>query len=215
MTTTLGTAWALDWIDRAARTIDAHRDELNELDRAIGDGDHGENLQRGFAAVAAKLDAAPPATPGAALKTVAATLISTVGGAAGPLFGTAFLRVAGATPEVVDAAAVAGLLEAGLGGIVARGKATEAEATMVDAWAPAARAARAAADSGADAVAAWRAAADAALAGAVATVPLVATKGRASYLGERSIGHLDPGARSSALLLVAAAEAAEATETAK
>ena len=206
----LGTAWALDWARRAAATVAEHRSELDELDRAIGDGDHGENLARGFEAVTARLAAGPPASPAEVLKLVATTLVSSVGGAAGPLFGTAFLRAAASAPPALDAAAVAALLEAGLGGVVARGKAAEGEATMVDAWAPAARAARAASDSGADAVAACRAAADAAASGAGGTIPMMATKGRASYLGERSIGHLDPGARSSALLLAAAADAAEA-----
>ena len=211
MSATLGPAWAVDWARRAAATIEAHREELNALDRAIGDGDHGENLHRGFAAVSPRLDAAASGTPADVLKAVAATLISTVGGAAGPLFGTAFLRAAASAPPELDAAACAALLEAGLGGVVARGKAEEGEATMVDAWAPAARAARASAEAGGDPASVLRAAADAAQAGADATVPLQATKGRASYLGERSIGHLDPGARSSALLLAAAADAAEAS----
>jgi len=218
MPTTLGVEWALDWMARAARAIDAHPVELGELDRAIGAGGPGETLQRGFTAVPARLAGAAPASPAEVLKLVAATLISTVGGAAGPLYGTAFLRAATATAAdaaadsggALDAAAVAGLLEAALGGIVARGKASEGEATMVDAWAPAARAARAAAEAGAAPARALRAAADAAAAGAEATIPLQATKGRASYLGERSIGHLDPGARSSALLLEAAADAATA-----
>lgn len=210
MADTLGTAWALDWMGRATASVLEHRDELGELDRAVGDGDHGENLARGFEAVSERLAAAPPDTPAAVLKLVAATLLSTIGGAAGPLYGTAFLRASAATPEALDAAACVALLEAGLGGIVARGKASEGEATMVDAWAPAARAAATAAASGAGPAGVLRAAADGAASGAAATVPLVATKGRASYLGERSVGHLDPGARSSALLLAAAADAAEA-----
>ncbi|TRW45274.1 dihydroxyacetone kinase subunit DhaL [Georgenia yuyongxinii] len=210
MTATLGTEWALDWVARAATAVSEHRIDLIELDRAIGDGDHGENMDRGFTAVTAKLAATRPESAGEVLKTVATTLMSTVGGAAGPLYGTAFLRGAKAADGELDAAGVAAVLEAALEGIRARGKAETGEKTMVDAWTPAAEAARAAADAGRSPVEALRAAADAAAAGADATVPMVATKGRASYLGERSAGHRDPGAESSSLLLAAAAEAAEA-----
>ncbi|WP_147793894.1 dihydroxyacetone kinase subunit DhaL [Cellulomonas sp. Y8] len=199
---------------RTAQVVAEHREELIELDRQIGDGDHGENLNRGFTAVTAKLDAldAPPGDVGAVLKLVATTLMSTVGGAAGPLYGTAYLRAAKVTglPEL-DSAAVVALLEAGLEGIVVRGKATTGEKTMVDAWTPAVEAAVAASDAGASPAAVLAAAAEAARAGAEATVPLVATKGRASYLGERSAGHQDPGATSTALILEAAAATAEAT----
>ncbi|MBO3084463.1 dihydroxyacetone kinase subunit DhaL [Cellulomonas fengjieae] len=208
---TLDVAWAVDWVRRSAQTVTEHRDELIELDRQIGDGDHGENLHRGFTAVVAKLDAlpAPPADIGEVLKLVATTLMSTVGGAAGPLYGTAYLRAAKATsvPQI-DSPGVVAMLEAALEGIVARGKASPGEKTMVDAWAPAAEAAAAAAESGAGPAQVLAAAADAAHEGAEATIPLVATKGRASYLGERSAGHLDPGARSTELLLRAAAQAA-------
>lgn len=208
---TLDVAWAVEWVRASAAAVLEHRDELVELDRQIGDGDHGENLKRGFTAVVAKLDALdePPGTIGDVLKLVATTLMSTVGGAAGPLYGTAYLRAAkAAAGETIDSAGVVALLEAGLDGIVARGKATTGEKTMVDAWSPAAEAAaRTAADGGTprDVLAA---AAAAATQGAESTVPLVATKGRASYLGERSAGHLDPGARSSQLLLQAAVDAA-------
>lgn len=208
---TLDVTWALGWVRRSAQVVREHREELIELDRQIGDGDHGENLTRGFGAVEAKLDALaePPAQVGDVLKLVATTLMSTVGGAAGPLYGTAYLRAAkaAAAPELDSAGAVA-VLEAALEGIVARGKATTGEKTMVDAWAPAVEAAVAAADQGASAAAVLATAAEAAAAGAQATIPLVATKGRASYLGERSAGHLDPGARSSALILQAAADEA-------
>ncbi|MBO3103235.1 dihydroxyacetone kinase subunit DhaL [Cellulomonas fengjieae] len=208
---TLDVAWAVDWVRRSAQTVTEHRDELIELDRQIGDGDHGENLHRGFTAVVAKLDAlpAPPADIGEVLKLVATTLMSTVGGAAGPLYGTAYLRAAKATsvPQI-DSPGVVAMLEAALEGIVARGKASPGEKTMVDAWAPAAEAAAAAAESGAGPAQVLAAASDAAHEGAEATIPLVATKGRASYLGERSAGHLDPGARSTELLLRAAAQAA-------
>lgn len=208
---TLDVAWALTWVRRSAEVVTAHREELIELDRQIGDGDHGENMFRGFTAVVGKLDALPepPATVGDVLKLVATTLMSTVGGAAGPLYGTAYLRAAKVCDVAeLDPAAVVGLIEAALEGIVARGKATTGEKTMVDAWTPALDAARAAADSGADGAAVLVAAADAAEAGALATVPMQATKGRASYLGERSIGHQDPGATSTALLLRAAADTA-------
>ncbi|PRX49249.1 dihydroxyacetone kinase DhaL subunit [Prauserella shujinwangii] len=194
----------------AAATIAEHRVELTDLDRPIGDADHGENMNRGFAAVVSKLDEGVPETPGAVLKTAASTLISKVGGAAGPLYGTAFLRAATALGDKseLDAGDVAAALRAGLDGVVARGKAVVGDATMVDALSPAADAAEAARGDGIAAL--LRAAADAADEGAGSTVPLVARKGRASYLGERSVGHLDPGARSSALLLRALATAAGA-----
>ncbi|MBX9245717.1 dihydroxyacetone kinase subunit L, partial [Actinotalea ferrariae] len=212
----LDVGWAQEWVRRTAQVVAEHRVELSELDRQIGDGDHGENLNRGFAAVVDRLDAleAPPAQVGDVLKLVATTLMSTVGGAAGPLYGTAYLRAAKVTGlEALDSAAVVAMVEAGLEGIVARGKATTGEKTMVDAWSPAAAAAQSAAAEGADPAAVLEAAARAAEEGAVATDPLVATKGRASYLGERSAGHRDPGAASSALLLRAAAEAAGAAGT--
>src|SRR6478735_9575667 len=206
-------AWAVDWVRRSAQTIADHRDELVELDRQIGDGDHGENLDRGFRAVVIKLDALPepPAEIGDVLKLVATTLMSTVGGAAGPLYGTAYLRAAKATAAAdLDSAGVVALIEAALDGIVARGKAHTGEKTMVDAWTPAAEAAVAAADAGGSPADVLAAAASAAARGAESTIPLAATKGRASYLGERSIGHLDPGARSTELLLAEAAAAAAA-----
>lgn len=207
----LDAGWATAWIRGAAEAIAEHRVELITLDRAIGDGDHGENMDRGFQAVVAKLDAAPAAaTPGEVLKLVATTLISTVGGASGPLFGTAFLKastaVAGA--ESLDAAAVVALLTAARDGIVLRGKAETGDKTMVDAWSPAVDAAEAAAAGGAAPSAVLAAAADAAQTGSESTDPLVARKGRASYLGERAIGHRDPGSVSTVLLLRAAAEAA-------
>ncbi|WP_395243179.1 dihydroxyacetone kinase subunit DhaL [Agromyces sp. MMS24-K17] len=208
----LGRDWALDWVRRSAATVDEHRVELITLDREIGDGDHGENLDRGFQAVLGKLDGvADDATPGDVLKLVATTLISTVGGAAGPLYGTAYLKgavAAGSAPEL-DAAAVAAVLTAARDGIVSRGKAESGDKTMVDAWTPAVEAADAAVAAGSDAAGVLAAAAKAAADGAVATDPLVARKGRASYLGERSAGHRDPGAQSTAYLLAAAAAAAE------
>ena len=205
----LDAAWARRWIALAAADVAQQRDYLVDLDRAIGDGDHGENMDRGFKAAVEALGQAQPGTVAEVLKTVAKTLMSTVGGAAGPLYGTAFLRASKAAGDgELDAAGVAAIIEGALGGIQARGKATTGEKTMVDAWTPALDAARAAAESGADAVATLQAAATAAEAGAAATEPLRATKGRASYLGERSIGHLDPGAVSTSLILRAAARAA-------
>jgi dihydroxyacetone kinase-like protein len=208
---TLDAAWARRWAAQAAAAVAAAKDDLTELDRQIGDGDHGVNLDRGFQAVVAKLDqtaAGDEETVGDVLKLVATTLMSTVGGAAGPLYGTAFLRASKVTGRTeLDAPAVVALLEAAVEGITARGHATVGEKTMVDAWQPAVDAA-ASADGGST-LAVLRAAAAAADAGATATIPLVATKGRASYLGERSAGHEDPGARSTALLLAAAVTAAE------
>ena len=205
----LDAAWACRWIELAAADVSEQRDYLVDLDRAIGDGDHGENMDRGFKAAVEALGQAEPASVAEVLKTVAKTLMSTVGGAAGPLYGTAFLRASKAAGDgELDAAGVAAIIEGALGGVQARGKATTGEKTMVDAWTPALDAARAAAESGADAVATLQAAATAAEAGAAATEPLRATKGRASYLGERSIGHLDPGAVSTSLILRAAARAA-------
>lgn len=188
-------------------TVADRKAELSHLDREIGDGDHGENLAKGFAAVVAKLAAQRPETPGAVLKLTATTLISTVGGASGPLFGTAFLRAATAAGDVaeLDAAAVGHLLEAALGGVVARGKAEAGDKTMVDALIPASAAATQAVQAGADIAGVWAAAAAAAKVGAAETIPLRARKGRASYLGERSIGHADPGATSVSYLLAALA----------
>ena len=205
----LDAAWARRWIELAAADVAEQRDYLVDLDRAIGDGDHGENMDRGFKAALEALGQAEPASVAEVLKTVAKTLMSTVGGAAGPLYGTAFLRASKAAGDGdLDGAGVAAVIAGALDGIQARGKATTGEKTMVDAWTPALEAARAAAESGSDPAAVLEAAATAAEAGAAATEPLRATKGRASYLGERSIGHLDPGAVSTSLILRAAVRAA-------
>ena len=205
----LDAAWARRWIELAAADIAEQRDYLVDLDRAIGDGDHGENMDRGFKAAVEALEQAQPGSVAEVLKTVAKTLMSTVGGAAGPLYGTAFLRASKAAGDGdLDGAGVAAVIAGALDGIQARGKATTGEKTMVDAWTPALEAARAAAESGSDPAAVLEAAATAAEAGAAATEPMRATKGRASYLGERSIGHLDPGAVSTSLILRAAVRAA-------
>lgn len=205
----LDAAWARRWIELSAADIAEQRGYLVDLDRAIGDGDHGENMDRGFKAAVEALEQAQPGSVAEVLKTVAKTLMSTVGGAAGPLYGTAFLRASKAAGDGdLDGAGVAALIAGALDGIQARGKATTGEKTMVDAWTPALEAARAAAEAGGDPVAVLEAAATAAEAGAAATEPMRATKGRASYLGERSIGHLDPGAVSTSLILRAAVRAA-------
>lgn len=205
---TLDTNWVKEWIAAASASIGEHKQELNTLDREIGDGDHGENMDRGLKASVAALEKLPDdATPNAALRSVAMTLISTVGGASGPLYGTAFLKSAEPVgdADAIDEKALVAALTAARDGIVSRGKAEPGDKTMVDAWTPAVDAAAAAQESGASAAGILSAAAEAAEKGAAATEPLVARKGRASYLGERSAGHRDPGAQSTALLLRAAA----------
>lgn len=210
MADTLDSAWAQAWLRNSAAVVAEHRKELNDLDRAIGDGDHGENLDRGFAAVVQKLDDSPPGTPGACFKLAAMTLMSKVGGAAGPLFGTAYLRAATTLGDAVelDGSQMAEALAAARDGIFARGKAEVGDKTMIDAWTPAVDAARQTADAGSGPDQVLEAAAAAAQTGAESTDPLVARKGRASYLAERSAGHRDPGAVSSTLLLRAAADTA-------
>lgn len=196
------TALLADWVSRFGAAMAENREWLTELDSAIGDADHGANMARGMSAVGEKLGAGVPATADELLKTVGMTLVSSVGGASGPLYGTFFLRMgmtAGAVTEL-DAAGLAAALRAGLDGIVARGKAEAGDKTMFDAMAPAVDAFDVAIADGQDLPASARKAADAAAAGRDATEPLVARKGRASYLGERSAGHLDPGAASTAIL---------------
>jgi dihydroxyacetone kinase-like protein len=206
------------WLRLAADRIHEQASALTALDQAIGDGDHGTNMDRGFGAIRALLDAGRPegdgprAVAGARLKTAGRTLISTVGGAAGPLYGTALLRagasVADAAPDASGGAVAVGALEAAIAGIQQLGKAVPGEKTMLDALVPAVEAGRTGVAAGGGAAEIASAMADAAEAGALATIPLLATKGRASYLGERSIGHQDPGATSAALLLRALADAA-------
>ena len=206
----LGITWARAWIARSSEVIDQNRTELTTLDRAIGDGDHCENMDRGFTAVTAKMETLPAdAVPGDAFKLVATTLISTVGGASGPLVGTAYLKAAGAVAgqAELDGAAIVALLTAARDGIVLRGKAEVGDKTMIDSWTPAVDAAAQAQAEGKTEIEILQAAADAAEKGSESTDSLVARKGRASYLGERAIGHRDPGSVSSALLLRAAADA--------
>jgi dihydroxyacetone kinase-like protein len=201
---TVGPADLERWIRAFAASVAENEELLTRLDSAIGDADHGANMARGMKAVVAKLDAG--GTPATLLKQVGMTLVSTVGGASGPLYGTFFLRMAGALgSDPADDRALARALRAGLDGVIARGKAEPGDKTMVDALIPACDALDAALAGGQPLDQALAAAAEAARAGRDATVPLVARKGRASYLGERSAGHQDPGATSTALLLDAAA----------
>lgn len=200
----------VDWLAAFRDAVTEQRAWLTELDSAIGDADHGANMARGMTAVMEKLDQGHPATVDELFKSVGMTLVSSVGGASGPLYGTFFLRMgmtAGAVPSL-DGPALAAALRAGLDGIVARGKAEAGDKTMFDAVSPAIDALDAALTSGSSIADATRAASDAAIVGRDATVPLVARKGRASYLGERSAGHLDPGASSSAILFETLAETA-------
>jgi dihydroxyacetone kinase-like protein len=196
------------WIEAVAAVIQAHKDELTQLDAAIGDADHGANLERGFRAVLGKLPGAASQDIGGLLKTVGMTLVSTVGGASGPLYGTFFLQMGAATAgkSELSLADWAAALGAGVDGVAMRGKASPGDKTMLDALTPALEALRAAAAEGASLPAALRRSAQAAEQGRLATTPLVARKGRASYLGERSAGHPDPGATSAALILKAAAD---------
>jgi dihydroxyacetone kinase-like protein len=193
----------LRWLNQLAHVLHENRDYLTQLDSAIGDADHGINMDRGFKAVIDKLPTVASMDIGSILKTVGTTLVSTVGGASGPLYGTAFLRAGMATSgkhELYEVDYV-GMLEAALEGIKARGKAQQGEKTMVDALTPALTAAKEAEAQHLDLSQILRHASDAAEAGMKAAIPMLATKGRASYLGERSIGHQDPGATSSWLIL--------------
>lgn len=198
-----------DWITRASSDFEDHKDHLTHLDSAIGDADHGINLVRGFTAAVAAVTEKQPPTPGELLTLVGNTLISKVGGASGPLYGTAFRRAGKAlgTDPDVSPEALGAALQAGLEGVQGLGAAAEGDKTMVDALAPAVRAYQQALATGATIAAAAHAAAAAAGKGAEATIPLQALKGRASYLGARSVGHQDPGATSTALLLAALAAA--------
>jgi dihydroxyacetone kinase-like protein len=208
MDASLATADLERWVRAFARLVGEHRDELTELDAAIGDADHGANMDRGLQAAVAALDETRPETASALFSKVGMTLVSTVGGASGPLYGTFFLRLGAALGDAkeVTLAELAAALRAAVGGVVARGRAEPGDKTMYDALAPAVDALdTAVADelTVADAFERARLAADA---GRDATTPMLARKGRASYLGERSVGHQDPGATSAALLVAASAE---------
>ena len=194
------------WVREFARLVHEQRDALTQLDAAIGDADHGANMDRGMTAAVAALEAQPADDAAAVLRAVATTLIKTVGGASGPLYGTFFLRAAGAL-DGGDGAALAKAVRAGLDGVAARGKAEAGDKTMLDALIPACDALDEALAAGKPLGEALNAAREAAARGRDATEPLVARKGRASYLGERSAGHVDPGAASATLLVEAAATA--------
>src|SRR3954470_1582916 len=197
------------WIREYARVIAEKERYLSDLDAAIGDADHGINMERGMSAVLGALDEAAPADMSALCKQVGMTLVKSVGGASGPLYGTFFLRMAGAlgSGDTVAAADFAKALRAGVEGVVQRGRAESGDKTMYDALAPALDALDAALASGTGLPAALSAAATAAADGRDATESMVARKGRASYLGQRSVGHQDPGATSAAMLIAAAATA--------
>jgi phosphoenolpyruvate---glycerone phosphotransferase subunit DhaL len=200
---TVTTAVLDQWVRSFASLVAENRDHLTELDAAIGDADHGSNMDRGMTAAVAALDENPPSNAGALLSKVGMTLVSTVGGASGPLFGTLFLRMGTSLGDTDEVAAtdLAAALRAGLVGVVERGKASAGDKTMYDALAPAVDALDAALGDDAPLAAALEAASAAAAAGRDATTPMLARKGRASYLGERSVGHQDPGATTVALLL--------------
>ncbi|MGC3988261.1 MAG: dihydroxyacetone kinase subunit DhaL [Chthoniobacteraceae bacterium] len=199
--TAISSTQITQWLEQCAAVFEREKERLTELDSDIGDGDHGANMARGFTAVKAKLPTVEGKDIGTIFKTVAMTLISTVGGASGPLYGTFFLQAATAATgkSELSGAEFAACFEAGVKGLVARGKAVIGEKTMVDALLPAAESLLA---SGHEAIeASLLKAVEAVRQGADSTIPLVARKGRASYLGGRSAGHLDPGASSSVLLL--------------
>lgn len=197
------------WLEGFHTLVSENTTYLTDLDAAIGDADHGTNMRRGMDAVAAKLKVTDAATIGELFKTVGMTLIGTVGGASGPLYGTLFLRIASSAgaATVLDASALGVALRTALDGVVARGKAEPGDKTMLDALVPAVDAFDDAIAAGSDATAAAASARDAAQSGRDATEPMIARKGRASYLGDRSKGHLDPGSVSTALLFEALARA--------
>ena len=209
MDETAGTA-ALDrWVRSFALLVAENKELLTDLDAAIGDGDHGTNMDRGMRAVVDALDDTTPAAASALLNKVGITLVSTVGGASGPLFGTFFLRAGASLGDTSDIslAQLTSAFRAGLEGIVARGKAEAGDKTMYDALAPAVNALDSAVSEGMDKAEALKLALGAAESGRDATTPMLARKGRASYLGERSVGHQDPGATTVALLVAAATRA--------
>jgi dihydroxyacetone kinase-like protein len=206
VTTVIDATAVRAWLVAFAQEVADHRELLTQLDSAIGDADHGANLDRGLVAVVAALDGVDQAVPGELLKTTGMTLVSTVGGASGPLYGTLFLRMSGSAgdADTLDPSQFAAALRAGLEGVVARGRAQSGDKTMYDALAPACDALDEAIAGGMGLSDALDRAAVAAEAGRDATIPMLARKGRASYLGERSVGHQDPGATSAALLVMAA-----------
>src|SRR5664279_1203475 len=207
-TSTISLDQLITWLSQFRDLVTEKQSYLTELDSAIGDADHGSNMTRGMNAVVEKVGATSATAADELLKSVGMTLVTSVGGAAGPLYGTLFLRMGVSAGPVVelDGAAFGAALRAGLDGVVARGKAEAGDKTMFDSIAPALDAWDAAVAGGSDIAAAASAALAAAEEGRLATEPLVARKGRASYLGERSAGHIDPGATSSTLLFQAFAD---------
>ncbi len=198
----------LAWIRAFAAAVEQHKEYLTELDAALGDADHGANMHRGLQAVLDRLNGVADRDIGTILRTVGMTLVSSVGGASGPLYGTFFLRAGTAAGTKMELTADDWLqmLEAGIRGIVDRGKARRGEKTMLDALGPGLDTLKASLQEGQPLNEALRRSAEAARKGMEATIPMLATKGRASYLGERSVGHQDPGATSAYLLLQTAAE---------
>jgi dihydroxyacetone kinase-like protein len=203
------------WLERSAQVMHEQNAYLTQLDAAIGDADHGANMDRGFQAVTSKIAGMPDADISTLLKTVGTTLVSTVGGASGPLYGTAFLRagMAAANKQELESADIVALFTAMLEGIKARGKAQAGEKTMIDALTPAIEAGQQAQAENADPSQILQSMTSAAEEGMKKTVPMLATKGRASYLGERSIDHQDPGATSSWLLIKALSDTVSSTNS--
>lgn len=201
----------VQWLQKTAGVMDASKQYLTELDSAIGDADHGINMARGFGKVMEKLPTVTDKDIGNILKTVGMTLISTVGGASGPLYGTFFTRAAAetASKEVLSNAELVALLKAGVDGIVQRGRPQLGDKTMYDVWAPVLQSLQTSLDAGKETVEMMKTAVSVAEQAVKNTIPLQAKKGRASYLGERSIGHQDPGATSSHLMLKTLLEAIE------
>jgi dihydroxyacetone kinase-like protein len=206
----------IQWLEQCQAVLEDKKAYLTELDSPIGDADHGINMARGFNKVVEKLPSVADTDIGNILKSSGMALISSVGGASGPLYGTFFMRAAGAvqSKQELDAQDLVNMLEAGLDGLVQRGRAAVGDKTMVDAWVPAINALKAALENGEDMLKAVHACVDAAEQGVQDTIPLVAKKGRASYLGERSVGHQDPGATSTYYLLDALLDVLKRDESA-
>jgi dihydroxyacetone kinase-like protein len=205
----------LKFLEVVAARIKEQRDYLTELDAAIGDADHGVNLDRGFSAVISKLPALTGRDIGSILRTAGTTLVSTVGGASGPLYGTAFIRAGAVAADRFQLSPyeLARVLEAALQGVETRGKATRGEKTMIDAIAPFVETLKAGVEADEELLVVLRRAVAACEEGMRATIPMLATRGRASYLGERSIGHQDPGATSAYLMARALLDVVERRDT--
>ncbi len=199
----------LQWLEMTAAVMSENKDYLTQLDSPIGDADHGINMNRGFRKVMEKLPTVEDKDIGNILKTTGMTLISSVGGASGPLYGTFFMRggMAVDAKEELTGDDLSAMLQSGVDGLIQRGRAQLGDKTMIDAWLPAMKALRESLDNNHDLMEAMEEAVNAAEQGMKDTIPLQAKKGRASYLGERSIGHQDPGATSSYLLLKALLDA--------